>query len=296
MINTSPSIQSISVDHWKPNIPSDGGIELARKLESGGVLFLPRLSFDLEPEEQKFLDSRWLEGKTKNLSLEKEEALIQGALGSESELEGLGKMVGRFRTNAIHLVRTLFPSYVAGLRPGRTSYRPAQVENRKTSWRKDDSRLHVDAFPSRPTQGERILRLFANIHPAGSPRVWRVGEPFEDLCHRMLPRVSRPWPGSAWCLAALGITKTRRSEYDHLMLGLHDEMKRDTDYQRDCPQIQFDFPPDSTWLCFSDQTSHAAMSGQYMLEQTFHLPMRSLYVPELSPLRVLERLTGRKLA
>jgi hypothetical protein len=169
------------------------------------------------------------------------------------------------------------------------------VEYRKTSWRKDDSRLHVDAFPSRPTQGERILRLFVNIHPDGSPRVWRVGEPFEDLCQRMLPRLSRPWPGSAWGMALLGITKSRRTEYDHLMLGLHDEMKRDTDYQRDCPQVRFDFPPGSTWICFSDQTSHAAMSGQYMLEQTFHLPMSSMYLPELSPLRVLERLTGRKL-
>ncbi len=126
--------------------------------------------------------------------------------------------------------------------------------------------------------------------------MWRIGEPFEDLGQRMLPRLSRPWPGAAWFMATVGITKSRRTEYDHLMLGLHDEMKRDTDYQRDCPQIRFDFPPGSTWLCFSDQTSHAAMSGQYMLEQTFHLPMSSMYLPELSPLRVLERLTGRKLA
>ena len=289
------NIRPLSIDTWKPTVAPDGGIELAQTLESGGIVYLPRLTFRLEPGEPKFLDPRWLNGKSKNLSLEREGAAIQGATGSAVELDALGKMVGRFRANAIQLVQSLFPQYAAGLRPGRTSYRPAQVEYRKTSWRKDDSRLHVDAFPSRPTQGERILRLFVNIHPDGSPRVWRVGEPFEDLCQRMLPRLSRPWPGSAWGMALLGITKSRRTEYDHLMLGLHDEMKRDTDYQRDCPQVRFDFPPGSTWICFSDQTSHAAMSGQYMLEQTFHLPMSSMYLPELSPLRVLERLTGRKL-
>jgi len=289
------TIRTISIDDWKPKVPPDGGIELAQSLEGGGVLFLPKLTFIVEEEEQKFLDPRWLNGKSKNLSMEREGYSIQGAIGSGVELDKLGRMVGRFRTDAVQLVRSLFPQYAAGLRPGRTSYRPAQVEYRKTSWRKDDSRLHVDAFPSRPTQGERILRLFVNIHPNEAPRVWRVGEPFEDLCQRLLPRVSRPLPGSAWLMASVGITKSRRTEYDHLMLGLHDEMKRDTDYQRDCPQLRFDFPPGSTWLCFSDQTSHAAMSGQYMLEQTFHLPMSSMYLPELSPLRILERLTGRKL-
>jgi hypothetical protein len=33
-----------------------------------------------------------------------------------------------------------------------------------------------------------------------------------------------------------------------------------------------------------------------MLEQTIHLPLSALYRPELSPLRVLERMSGRKLA
>ena len=36
-------------------------------------------------------------------------------------------------------------------------------------------------------------------------------------------------------------------------------------------------------------------SGQYMLEQTIHLPLAALYEPERSPLAILERLTGRAL-
>jgi len=56
------------------------------------------------------------------------------------------------------------------------------------------------------------------------------------------------------------------------------------------------FPAGATWLCFTDQVLHAALSGHSALEQTFHLPVDAMARPERSPLRVLERLTGRVLA
>jgi hypothetical protein len=37
------------------------------------------------------------------------------------------------------------------------------------------------------------------------------------------------------------------------------------------------------------------MSGQYMLEQTFFLPVRAMVQPECAPLGILERLVGRAL-
>jgi hypothetical protein len=40
---------------------------------------------------------------------------------------------------------------------------------------------------------------------------------------------------------------------------------------------------------------HAAISGQYVLEQTFHLDIDAMARPELSPLKVLERLRGHAL-
>src|SRR5678816_4374231 len=45
-------------------------------------------------------------------------------------------------------------------------------------------------------------------------------------------------PMRAWepaVLAALRVTKGARSEYDHLMLGLHDRAKADADYQARSP-------------------------------------------------------------
>jgi hypothetical protein len=105
------------------------------------------------------------------------------------------------------------------LEQARTSFRPNEVAGRNYSPRHDDRRLHVDAFPSRPMAGKRILRLFSNVSPDGVVRAWRVGERFEPFARRFLPRAGRPLPGSAWLLEQLGITKGRRSAYDHLMLG-----------------------------------------------------------------------------
>lgn len=203
-------------------------------------------------------------------------------------------MIARFAANAADLVAALFPAYAPYVKSARTSYRPQPAVGRAVSWRKDDSRLHIDAFPSRPNRGERILRVFSNVSPTEA-RVWRVGERFESMAKTLLPRISRPLPGAAVMLAAVRATKGIRTEYDHLMLGLHDCAKADLAYQRNCEQETVRFEPGTTWLCFSDQVMHAALSGQYMLEQTIHLPLAALYEPERAPLAILERLTGRAL-
>ena len=57
-----------------------------------------------------------------------------------------------------------------------------------------------------------------------------------------------------------------------------------------------DFPAGSAWMAFTDQVSHAAMAGQYQLEQTFLLPVGAMLDEQRSPLRILERLKGRRLA
>jgi hypothetical protein len=203
-------------------------------------------------------------------------------------------MVARFAESAASLIATLFPRYAPYVTRARTSFRPQPAVGRDVSWRKDDSRLHIDAFPSRPNRGERILRVFSNVNPT-EPRVWRVGEPFEKMAKTLLPRIRPALPGTASVLAALHVTKGKRSGYDHLMLNLHDRAKEDAGYQRECEQREVRFAPGTTWLCFSDQVMHAAVSGQYMLEQTIHLPVSALYDPQRAPLAILERLTGRAL-
>lgn len=263
-------------------------------LEAGKVLYFPRLGFELLPQEQRLLDPALLAEGSRNISLDGQ-GKLKGATGDADTQQAAAAMVARFRSQARQLVDGLLPGYGAALRMAPTSFRPAQVETRTQSWRADDKRLHVDAFPSRPNYGERILRVFTNLNPNGAPRVWRVGEPFEVVAQRFLPRLK---PYSRWqakALRVLRVTKSLRSEYDHLMLQLHDAMKSDLDYQQTAEQETVEFPPGSVWVCFSDQTSHAVMSGQFMAEQTLHLPAASQYNPAASPLAILSRLTGRTL-
>jgi hypothetical protein len=93
----------------------------------------------------------------------------------------------------------------------------------------------------------------------------------------------------------LGITKTRRSRYDHIMLGLHARAKADNRYQASAPKTRVEFPPGSTWLVYTDRVPHAALGGQYLFEQTFHPEVSCMNEPEYSPLRVLENMTGQAL-
>ena len=270
---------------------------LTAALEGGGVLYFPGLGFSLSDAEADLLRPEVRDPKSRNISQPAGQgSTVKGAVGTEAELATLAAMMRRYREQAVGLVGDLFPGYSAHLRLEPTSYRPTEVESRRQSWRADDKRLHVDAFPSRPNRGERILRVFSNLHPAGVPRLWRVGEPFEAMAARFLPGIK---PYRAWqaaLLQRLRVTKSLRSEYDHMMLQLHDLMKQDLAYQRDADQLEMPFAAGSTWVCFSDQTLHAVHSGQFMMEQTFFMAPRHQSQPERSPLGILSRLAGRPLA
>ena len=268
--------------------------EWTAAVEAGKVLYFPRLGFAVQPEEQALLREDTLAPKSRNVSLGAD-GVLKGAAGSAQDQQALAAMVGRFRQQALQLVDDLLPEYKGQLRVAPTSFRPKQVETRAQSVRADDQRMHVDAFPSRPSYGERLLRVFTNLNPHGVPRVWRVGEDFETIARRFLPQAKpyRLW--QAKLLNAVHATKSLRSEYDHLMLQLHDLMKFDEQYQKNGTQVTVPFPPGSVWVCFSDQATHAVMSGQFMMEQTLYLPPGREANPQASPLAILTRLVGRPL-
>jgi hypothetical protein len=291
--NTRMESQIIEIPHadWYSLSANDAWITV---LEAGKILYFPNLPFELTATELRFLTPNIRDPKIRNISLDAA-GHLKGALGTETDQAQLAAMIQRFRGNARNLIDALLPRYGDALRMAPTSFRPMRVETRSQSWRADDRRLHVDAFPSRPNYGERILRVFANINPEGAPREWRVGEPFETVARHFLPRTK---PYSAWrarLLQMARVTKSLRSEYDHLMLQLHDAMKLDVDYQQDADQLAMPFKAGSVWICFSDQTSHAVMAGQYMMEQTLHLPVERQYDPASSPLAILTRLVGHPL-
>lgn len=288
-------LEQVPLEGWQGPFTPEIAQQAVTALESGKIVLAPRLRFDLQPGEEKFLSTQYLGAKSKNISYNPASKALGGTDCQGEEREVLTVMIRRFSEQAIALLRGICPAYAQKFVAGLTSFRPAEISGRVTSWRKDDTRMHVDAFPSRPSHGRRILRIFANVNPV-CPRVWRAGEPFEDAARTLLPRVKAPLPGQLSVLAALRITKGRRSLYDHYMLGLHDAMKADTKYQAQAPQSRLEFVPGAVWACYTDQVSHAAMSGQHAFEQTIYLPVDAMVEPERSPLKTLERVLRRTLA
>jgi hypothetical protein len=96
-------------------------------------------------------------------------------------------------------------------------------------------------------------------------------------------------------MQGLGLTRGRRTPYDNLMLQLHDAAKEDDAYQASAPHADVSFPPGATWMVFTDGVVHAALGGRYAFEQTFYVPVEAMVDPGVSPIRTLERMTGRAL-
>lgn len=285
---TNP-LEIVDLAEWDPGPPQTSGEGAESALECGKVLFFPQLRFRLGDDETRFLSSDWSNGKAKNISYDPARAMVRGTDAPDADRADIAAMMGRYAQQTRELVARMIPRYAPHLLTGRTSFRPVEITGRASSVTKDDTRLHVDAFASQPVQGRRILRVFSNIHPAGRPRIWEIGDGFESALPRFLPRISPPLPGSAWLLHRLGVTKSPRSRYDHIMLRLHDAMKRDVAYQREAAKTRVEFPAGSTWAAFTDRVPHAALAGQFALEQTFYLPVGAMQNERLAPLRILEQ-------
>jgi hypothetical protein len=262
-------------------------------LESGQVVYFPSFYFHLpETDHDQFLSESILDGKHKNISfdyLSQKMGGLHKALQNTEVAASLKSFIEGYALFSKKLVDTLFPRYQNDIIWGRTSYRPAEVRGRASSKRKDDTRLHVDSFAATPVNGLRILRVFCNINPYGEARVWHLGEPFVDVANKFSPKLPKYKAWVAKLLQKIKVTKSLRSAYDHYQLHLHDSMKMDEHYQNSIEKTQTDFPAQSTWLVFTDQVSHAALSGQYLLEQTFYLPVSAMQEPTLSPWHYWER-------
>ena len=272
----------------------DGGADVAAWLEAGDVVWQPHGFFAIHEREGALFSPSVLAGG-KNVSFDPATGKVGGSSLAGDLSDVLRGMLARFSDDSHALVARVCPTYAPRLTRGRTSFRPVEIAGRASSWRKDDTRLHIDAFPATPVQGRRILRVFANVNPHGKARTWRVGDSFGAVADHFAPKLRVPLPGTGALLGLLRVTKTARSPYDALMLQLHDRMKEDSAYQQQAPQAAFDFPAGSSWFVFTDQVSHAAMAGQYQLEQTFLLPVDAMLDEQQSPLRILERLKGRAL-
>ena len=163
--SSNTSLARLRVAHWSEPIDMQDQDQAFETLERGEVLWLPQLPFRLEPAERRLLDPG-LAVRAKNISLTRGAEEVRGIEASTDEKQLLHGMMKRYSDSTIRLLEQLLPDYAAAAKPGRTSFRPAEIEGRSTSWRKDDTRLHVDSFPSSPTAGWRFsvsVRRFVSV-------------------------------------------------------------------------------------------------------------------------------------
>ncbi|MBB5609702.1 MULTISPECIES: Kdo hydroxylase family protein [unclassified Janthinobacterium] len=287
------TLTELALTHWEDSCSAEQQNTALQALEDGHVVLLPQLSFDMQQEASLLNDISTMSGKTKSISWD----AARGVRGQGDAYDAglLASMLERYAVQTRTLLSNLLPTYASQLQQGNTSFRPAEIAGRSMSWRKDDTRLHVDSFPSSPTHGKRILRVFSNINPHGAPRVWKLGAPFSQVAQHFLPAMPKPSAATAALLRWIKVTKSLRTPYDHYMLQLHDRMKADLAYQAQVEQYTHAFAPGQTWMVYTDLVSHAALRGQHALEQTWLLPVAAMGDPAKSPLAILENQLGRSL-
>jgi hypothetical protein len=274
------------------------GPSLPERLERGEVIYYPACPFDLPEEDRRFLLGQRLAGRAhKNVGFDPASGKVSGFVRRSAEQnERMNEVLSRFSRAATVWLAGILPGYAPSWQLDRVSFRPEEEATRKLRLKARNDLLHVDAFPTRPSHGARILRFFVNINPV-EPRIWITSLSFPSLLERFAHKVGLP--GRRGLLGLLGGSvlgllglKRRRSAYDAFMLRLHNAMKADALFQRDCPKREWHFPPGSAWLVITDTASHAVLRGRYALEHSYFLPPRSLTLPLESPAALLERACG----
>lgn len=275
------------------------------KLEAGAILYFSAPPFKLPASDVDFLlalkpaDSRL----HKNISYRPESDVLRG-LSDDGNKTRVHEIMRNYAAEVRAFVEAFLAPYAGRLQMDYASYRPLEEEGRDLSLHKRNDLLHVDAFPSRPTRGARILRVFTNVNPS-KDRVWVVGERFPELATRFADAAglqkysgaSRAWSGIRRGLSRLGLPVRDRAPYDEFMLHFHDWLKENSAFQQaKDDKEQVTFPPLATWLVYTDGVPHAALSGQFAMEQTFIVPVEALVAPEVAPIRVLEKLARRAMA
>ena len=286
---------------WQSSVdPPARARRYCAELESGSILFFAAPPFRLPKSDVDFLlglkpaDSRL----HKNISYRPESDLLRG-FSDDANKARVHEIMREYAREVRRFVDAFLSPYAKALQVDYASFRPLEEEGRDLPLHKRNDLLHVDAFPSRPTRGGRILRIFTNVNPL-KERVWVVGDRFPRLASQLAPSagLSRFAKASAWSslkrnLGRAGLPIPDRAPYDEFMLHFHDWLKENTEFQQSSENKErIVFPPMATWLVFTDGVPHSALSGQFAMEQTFIVPVDALVSPEVAPLRVLEKLAG----
>jgi hypothetical protein len=286
--------------------------DICTALEAGDIVFFPRTPINIASNDLEFLLGHQQVGGAyhKNIAYRPQQDRLTGFSDQKSATsQRLRGIMKNYSQAVIEFLRQFLAPYQGQWKVDYASYRPEEEQGRDLALRKRNDLLHTDAFPTRPTHGDRILRFFNNINPEKT-RNWITTETFGALLEKMrtgklngsptavpLPS-SMQMPALKRTLAGIGLgalaPSLKRSPYDEFMMAFHNYLKENSEFQSNCPKQHWEFPPGSSWMVYTDMVSHAVLSGQFALEQTLIVSRDAMVAPEKSPYGVLSRLAATR--
>src|SRR5689334_15264223 len=136
------------------------------QLELGSVLFFPGIPYELEPEDLDYLRTQSAANSRfhKNISYRPEEDVLRGFDAGEEDRRRVHVFMREYSAAVSEFLTDFLVPYAGRWQLDYASFRSQEEQGRDLPLHKRNDLLHVDAFPSRPTRGGRILRVFTNIN------------------------------------------------------------------------------------------------------------------------------------
>jgi 3-deoxy-D-manno-oct-2-ulosonic acid (Kdo) hydroxylase len=283
--------------------------EIGDALERGEIIRFPRNPIPLPSATDLVLlrDELPKQLNTKNVSYHPESDHVHG-VPSRGELHDVAYRFLKAHSLAVEaFLKKSISHLTENWTVGTSSFRPIQEKGRDLKPHASNELIHVDAGAYGATNGDRILRFFVNVSTS-EDRVWATKGTFSQLHAKHAAAAGIGGPHSL-DRGPLGNLRTRMlrglvaagvkeamvadsSPYDRLMRRFHNYMKDTPAFQaRDGDYHELRFAPGSAWMVFTDSASHASLSGQHALVNTFIVRLAQCRVAPVAPLNILR--TGR---
>jgi hypothetical protein len=285
-----------------------GPYDLSDELERGRIVAFTQCPIELPgPEDLSFLREEMPKVlKLKNISYHPESERIVGIKGDKAVIDRTNGILKEHSRRVQEFLGKAIPALASGWMIGTSSFRPMQERGRELSAHASNELVHVDAGAYGATHGDRILRFFVNVNPV-EDRVWITKGAFPDLFTRYGERAGVARRGGDGYLEEGVLDRMRTatvnaisavvppaklldsSPYDRAMRRFHNFMKDTPEFQSAQEGHQeFRMKPFWAWMVFTDMVSHAVISGQHALVDTFVVPLGNCRLKEMAPINVLK--------
>jgi hypothetical protein len=283
--------------------------EIGDALERGEIIRFPHSPIPLPSARDLALlrDELPRQLNTKNVSYHPESDRVHG-VPAQGELHDLAYRFLKAHSAAVEafLAKTI-PHLTEDWIVGTSSFRPIQEKGRELKPHASNELIHIDAGAYGATNGDRILRFFVNVSTR-EDRVWATKGTFSQVhakyaqaaglagAHKLdKSAIGHLRTALLRGLVAVGVKEAMvadSSPYDRLMRRFHNYMKDTPAFQaQDADYHELRFTPGSAWMVLTDTTTHASVSGQHALVNTFIVRFAQCRLQDAAPLNILR--TGR---